>query len=346
MGYRLGDLAERVGARLVGDANCEIDRVDQLQSAGIGAISFLANNRYIKYLAETAASAVILSPELAERSPISALISDNPYLCYARIADILHPQPPLQPGIHPSAVVAEQCSIAEGVYIGPCSVIEVGVSIAPGVFIGPGCVIGSGCSIGRDSRLVAQVTLCAGVTIGERALIQPGAVIGSEGFGLANDRGKWVKVPQLGGVTIGNDVEIGANTTIDCGTIKDTIIADGVKLDNQIQIAHNVEIGENTAIAGCAGIAGSTKVGKNCTLGGGVGLAGHLEIGDNVHFSGQTLVTRSFSEPGYYSGNLPAVSNSEWRKTIARIRRMDDMMQRLRALEKQLEALGIEHRPG
>jgi UDP-3-O-[3-hydroxymyristoyl] glucosamine N-acyltransferase len=173
-------------------------------------------------------------------------------------------------------------------------------------------------------------------------LIHPGAVIGSEGFGLANDQGKWVKVPQLGSVTIGNDVEIGANTTVDCGTINDTIIADGVKLDNQIQIAHNVEIGENTAIAGCAGIAGSTKVGKNCTLGGGVGLAGHLDIGDNVHISGQSLVTRSFTQPGQYSGNLPAQTTDEWRKTVARIRRLSDMMQRLKALEKKVEALDID----
>ncbi len=206
-------------------------------------------------------------------------------------------------------------------------------------------MVGAGSRIGRESRLVANVTLCTRSNIGERVLIHPGAVIGSDGFGLANDRGKWIKVPQLGGVTIGNDVEIGANTTIDCGTINDTIIADGVKLDNQIQIAHNVEIGENTAIAGCAGIAGSTRVGKNCTIGGGVGLAGHLEIGDDIHFSGQSLVTRSFTEPGHYSGNLPAVATGEWRKTVARIRRMNDMMQRLKALEKRVEALDTEHKP-
>lgn len=342
MAYRLGELAARVGAELRGDADCEISHVDQLQSAAVGAISFLANSRYLKYLSHTRASAVIISPELVEKATISALVSDNPYLCYARIADILHPQPTVNGGIHPSAVIAEECSIAEDAWIGPCSVIETGSVIAPGVYIGPGCVVGKDCTIGQASRLIANVTLCTGSKLGERVIVHPGAVIGSDGFGMAKERDKWIKVPQLGGVIIGNDVEVGANTTIDCGTINDTIIADGVKLDNQIQIAHNVQIGENTAIAGCAGIAGSTKVGRNCTIGGGVGLAGHLEIGDNVHFSGQSLVTRSFKEPGYYSGNLPAVSNGEWRKTVARIRRMDDMMQRLKALEKRLEALDSE----
>jgi len=342
LAYRLGELAARVGAELRGDADCEISHVDQLQSAAVGAISFLANSRYLKYLSHTRASAVIISPELVEKATISALVSDNPYLCYARIADILHPQPTVNGGIHPSAVIAEECSIAEDAWIGPCSVIETGSVIAPGVYIGPGCVVGKDCTIGQASRLIANVTLCTGSKLGERVIVHPGAVIGSDGFGMAKERDKWIKVPQLGGVIIGNDVEVGANTTIDCGTINDTIIADGVKLDNQIQIAHNVQIGENTAIAGCAGIAGSTKVGRNCTIGGGVGLAGHLEIGDNVHFSGQSLVTRSFKEPGYYSGNLPAVSNGEWRKTVARIRRMDDMMQRLKALEKRLEALDSE----
>ena len=345
MAYRLGDLAEQVGAELRGDADCEVVRVSQLQNALPGAISFLANSRYLKHLADTRASAVIISPELAQESPVAVLVSDNPYLCYARVADILHPTALFRAGIHPTSVIAEDANIADDVCIGPCSVIEAGSWIGQRVYIGPGCVVGAGSRIGRESRLVANVTLCTRSNIGERVLIHPGAVIGSDGFGLANDRGKWIKVPQLGGVTIGNDVEIGANTTIDCGTINDTIIADGVKLDNQIQIAHNVEVGENTAIAGCAGIAGSTRVGKNCTIGGGVGLAGHLEIGDDIHFSGQSLVTRSFTEPGHYSGNLPAVATGEWRKTVARIRRMNDMMQRLKALEKRVEALDTEHKP-
>jgi len=346
LAYRLGDLAERLGAELRGDADSEVVRVAQLQSAAPGSISFLANSKYLKHLAATRASAVIVSPELADKSPVDVLISDNPYLCYALAADILHPKPAFQAGIHHSSVIAEETSIAEDVWIGPFTVIEAGSRIAPGVFIGPGCVIGAGSSIGRDSRLVAKITLCARAQLGERVLIHPGVVIGADGFGLANDHGKWIKIPQLGSVVIGNDVEIGANTTIDCGTIQDTIIADGVKLDNQIQIGHNVEIGENTAIAGCAGIAGSTKVGKNCTLGGAVGVAGHLEIGDDVHFSGLTPVTRSFTQPGHYSGNLPAVSNSEWRKSVAHIRRMSDMMQRLKTLEKQIGALDIDHKPG
>ncbi|MCB1760126.1 MAG: UDP-3-O-(3-hydroxymyristoyl)glucosamine N-acyltransferase [Gammaproteobacteria bacterium] len=346
MKYRLADLAARIGAELQGDADCEVDSVAQLQDATAGSISFLANSQYLKHLASTRAAAVILSPELAVQAPGNVLVSTNPYLCYAKAAALLHPQAAFTPGRHPSAVIDQSARIAGDAWIGPCSVIEAEVEIEGGVFIGPGCVVGRGCRIGLGSRLVARVTLCSGTRIGERTLIHPGAVLGSDGFGLANDEGRWIKVPQLGGVVIGNDVEIGANTTIDCGTIRDTIIADGVKLDNQIQIAHNVEIGENSAIAGCAGIAGSTKVGRNCTLGGGVGLAGHLEIGDNVHFSGQSLVTRSFDKPGYYSGNLPAVANGEWRKTVARIRRLDDIMQRLKAVERRLKALDSQPQKG
>lgn len=346
MKIRLADLAPQIGAELQGDPNCEVTSVAQLQDATPGSISFLANSQYLKHLESTRADAVILSQELAARAPTNVLVSANPYLSYAKAAALLHPEADFDPGRHPSAVIDDSAQIAGDAWIGPCSVIEAEVEVGSGVFVGPGCVVGRGCRIGEGSRLVARVTLCAGTRIGERVLIHPGAVLGSDGFGLANDNGRWIKVPQLGGVLVGNDVEIGANTTIDCGTIHDTIIADGVKLDNQIQIAHNVEIGENSAIAGCAGIAGSTKVGRNCTLGGGVGLAGHLEIGDNVHFSGQSLVTRSFDKPGYYSGNLPAVANGDWRKTVARIRRLDDIMQRLKALEKQLKALNIQSEKG
>jgi UDP-3-O-[3-hydroxymyristoyl] glucosamine N-acyltransferase len=217
-------------------------------------------------------------------------------------------------------------------------VVEGDVRIDDKVSIGPGCVVGRGCSIGSGSRLVAKVVLCPHTEIGKRVLIHPGAVLGSDGFGLASDKGVWEKVPQLGKVRVGDDVEIGANTTIDRGALRDTLIQQGVKLDNQIQIAHNVQIGEHTAIAGCAGIAGSTTIGSYCTLGGGVGVSGHLTVGDNVHFSGQSLVTRSFTEPGYYSGNLPAVPNKDWRKTVARLRRIEELMERIKQLEKQVFA--------
>jgi UDP-3-O-[3-hydroxymyristoyl] glucosamine N-acyltransferase len=338
--FRLEELAQRVGAQVAGDGACRIDRVATLADAGEGAIAFLANSKYQKFLATTQASAVILAPEFQTACPTNALLSDNPYLTYAKVADLLMPEPAAQAGCHPSATVAPSAQVATDAWIGPGAVVEAGAVIGPRVYVGPGCVIGQGVRIGEDSHLVANVTLCHDVQIGCRAMIHPGAVIGSDGFGFANDQGAWVKVPQLGSVLIGHDVDIGANTTIDRGALTDTIIEDGVKLDNQIQIAHNVHIGAHTAMAACVGIAGSTRIGRNCTLGGGVGVAGHLEIGDNVHFSGQTLVTRSFNEPGLYSGNLPAVPSGIWRKTVARIRQLEDIMRRLKRLEKQVGPTG------
>lgn len=337
-GLRLADLAVGVGAELLGDGDVRITHADTIQDATAGAICFLANSKYRQFLANTCASAVILSREDAPHSPVAGLISDNPYLTYARVASQLYPVVPARGGVHASAVVSASASVDPSAWVGPCAVIGANVEISAGVTIGPGCVVDDDCVIGENSRLIANVTLCTGTIIGRRVLIHPGAVIGSDGFGNANDQGAWVKVPQIGIARIGDDVEIGANTTIDRGALRDTVIADGVRLDNQIQIAHNVRIGEHTAIAGCAGIAGSTTIGKYCTVGGGVGISGHLEIGDNVHFSGQTLVTRSFREPGYYSGNLPAVPNGEWRKTIARIRRLEGVMQRLSVLEQQMDS--------
>jgi UDP-3-O-[3-hydroxymyristoyl] glucosamine N-acyltransferase len=279
-----------------------------------------------------------LAPKDADACPVAALISSNPYLAYARVAVLLSPREATVGGCHPSAVVAESAQVDSSAWIGPGVVVEEEVEVAPRVFIGPGCVIGRGSRIGEDSRLVARVTLCRDTLVGKRTLIHPGAVLGSDGFGLAKDGEVWVKVPQLGRVRIGDDVEVGANTTIDRGALEDTVIHDGVKLDNQIQIAHNVEIGQHTAIAACAGISGSTRVGRNCTLGGGVGLAGHLEFADNVHFTGQSLVTRSFLTPGVYSGNLPATSNREWKRNIARFRHLDEMWRRLKDLELQAQA--------
>lgn len=336
--YRLGDLAEKLGVELLGSGDVEITHADTIQDATTGAICFLANSKYRHYLAQTGASAVILSKSDANDCPVAGLVSDNPYLIYAKVASLLYPAPPVTGDIHATAVVAESARIHPESWIGPCVVIGADVSIASGVSIGPGCVIEDHCTLGEGSRLVANVTLCHGTEIGKRVLIHPGAVIGSDGFGNANDQGVWFKVPQLGRVVIGDDVAIGANTTIDRGSICNTVISDGVRLDNQIQVAHNVQIGEHTAIAGCVGIAGSTTIGKYCTLGGGVGVVGHLEIGDNIHFSAQTLVTRSVSKPGYYSGNLPAVPNGEWKKTIARVRRLESISDRLRKLEQQVLA--------
>lgn len=336
MSFRLGELAELVGAGLQGDAELEVNSVATLQFAGPGSISFLSNSKYRKYLSGTGATAVILTAEHVDECPVAALVCDNPYLAYARISAYMYPMIDRKSGLHPASWVSESASVDPTAWIGPGAVVEDNVSIGPNVQVGPGCVIAKDVTIGSETRLLANVTLCHGVTIGRRVLIHPGAVIGSDGFGLANDNDVWVKVPQLGTVIVGDDVEIGANTTVDRGALRDTVIGNGVKLDNQIQIAHNVEIGENTAIAACTGIAGSTRIGKNSTIGGGVVVVGHLEFGDNVHFSAESLVTRSFKEPGYYSGNLPAMPNREWRKTVSHLRHIDEMMQRLKDLERRV----------
>ncbi|MCW8890492.1 MAG: UDP-3-O-(3-hydroxymyristoyl)glucosamine N-acyltransferase [Sedimenticola sp.] len=334
MAYHLGDLAKELGAELLGSGDVEITHAETIQDAGEGAICFLANSKYRQFLTTTKASAVILNSTDAKQCPVPALVTDNPYLIYARVASLLYPVSAVTGGIHATAVIDDSAKIHPDAWVGPCVVIGAKVEIASGVSVGAGSVIEDNCVIGEDSKLVANVTLCHDTQIGKRVIIHPGAVIGSDGFGNANDKGVWFKVPQIGCVQIGDDVEIGANTTIDRGSLRNTVISKGVRLDNQIQIAHNVHIGDHTAIAGCAGIAGSTTIGKYCTLGGGVGVTGHLELGDNTHFSAQSLVTRSFKNPGYYSGNLPAVPNGEWRKTIARVRRLQRTNQRISRLEQ------------
>ena len=337
--FRLAELAERTGAELHGDGSAEVSGVSTLDDAGATDITFLANERYRNRLGGTRAAAVILSPEHVADCPVNALVSNNPYLCYAHASALLHPDPPVRAGVHPSAVVAATARVDATAQVGPLSVVGEHAQIGPGVLVGPGCVIQDDVRIGSDTRLVARVTLCSGTIVGDRCVIHPGAVLGSDGFGLANDRGVWVKVPQLGGVVVGNDVEIGANTTVDRGSLRDTRIDDGAKLDNLIQIAHNVEVGAHSAIAACSGISGSTTIGRHCTLGGNTGLAGHLTIGDGVHFSGKSLVTRSFTEPGSYSGNLPAMPTGAWRRMIGRIRNIDQLFQRVRKIET---ALGIK----
>ncbi len=334
MGLTLGKLAVQVGAELHGDAACRIDRVAPLDRAGSGAIAFLNNPRFRPHLATTEASAVILRREDLADCRVPALVSNNPHLTYARVAALLNPLPPMGCGVHASAVVESGSQVADSAWVGPHSVIESGAVIGENVFIGPGCVIGARVQIGADSHLEARVTVCHDVRIGKRALIYPGAVIGSDGFGLAADDGTWIRVPQLGTVSIGDDVEIGANTTIDRGALDDTVIEDGVKLDNQIQVAHNVRIGEHTAIAGCVGISGSATIGKRCTVGGGVGIAGHLEIADDVHLTGMTFVTKSITVPGLYSSGMPAETNRQWHRSIARYRKLDEMAARIKALEE------------
>lgn len=339
MSYRLRELADLVGAKLHGDADATVETVATLHDATTGSITFLSNNKYRKYLSNTSATAVILAEEFLGECPVAALVCDNPYLAFARISAYMHPPAEKKAGRHETASVADSASVDPTAWLGPGVVIGENANLGPNVQVGPGCVIANDVTVGAETELVANVTLCHGVTIGSRVLIHPGVVIGSDGFGIANDDGVWVKVPQLGSVQVGDDVEIGANTTIDRGALCDTVIGNGVKLDNQIQVAHNVEIGDNTAIAACTGIAGSTKIGKQSTIGGGVVVVGHLEFADNVHFSAESLVTRSFSEPGYYSGNLPAMPNKDWRKTVAHLRNLDDMVKRIKQLEKRLSEL-------
>jgi UDP-3-O-[3-hydroxymyristoyl] glucosamine N-acyltransferase len=332
----LQQLATATKARLQGDDERLISGVATLEQAGPQHISFLANVRYRAQLATTRAGVVIVGASDAALCPTAVLIASNPLLAYAKVAALFQPQPGQNAlsGVHASAWVSPDAYIAETAWIGPQCSIEAGVRIAEGVRIGPGCVIERGAVIGRDSHLLAKVTVCRDVVLGQRVLAQPGAVIGSDGFGNANDQGRWVKIHQLGSVRVGDDVEIGANTTIDRGAIDDTVIEDGVKLDNQIQIAHNVHIGAHTAIAGCVGIAGSVKIGRYCMLGGGVGVAGHLEIADRVIVTGMSLVTQSITQAGVYSSGLAVEPNRVWNKISARLRRLDELTRRFIAVEK------------
>jgi UDP-3-O-[3-hydroxymyristoyl] glucosamine N-acyltransferase len=332
----LGALAHQVEGEVHGDATCLITGVATLRNAGPGSISFLANPHYRKHLATTAATAVILATEDLQNCPVAALVSANPYLTYARVAAILHRPSDTPQGVHRTAWVSPKSRVHKSAWVGPHCVVEEQTEIGPKVILGPGCMVGKGSTIGALTHLVAHVTLCQGVRIGCRGLIHPGVVIGSDGFGIANDNGVWVKVPQLGGVMIGDDVEIGANTTIDRGALEDTVVEDGVKLDNQIQIAHNVRIGAHTAVAACVGIAGSTTIGRHCIIGGGAGIAGHVEIADYVQINAMSGVSKSIKKPGVYASGIPAEPNQQWRRNCIRIHQLDDMARRLKALERAL----------
>lgn len=339
MKYTLGELADHISGEVKGDASCVIEGVATLQNADSRQITFLTNPAYRKQLASCKAGAVILSAADADDCPVNVIISANPYAAYAKIAALLSPAESYASGIHPSAHIDENASIAATSSIAAGAVIEEGVTIADNVRIGAGCVVQKGSTIGNASVLTANVTVAHNCIIGERNLIHPGVVIGADGFGQAMDEGNWIKVPQLGRVIIGNDVEIGANTTIDRGAIEDTIIEDNVKLDNQIQVAHNVKIGAHSAIAGCSAIAGSTKIGKHCRIAGMVGIVGHLEIADNVTVTAMSLVTHSIKEAGVYSAGTPLEPNRHWRKNTLRFKQLDDMAKRLKALEKKISAV-------
>ncbi len=333
-GFSLGELAERFGCVVQGDPATRLTHVAALQDADPQAIAFVANPRYLPLLASTRAGAVILSAQNADKSPIPALIARNPYATYARIASVLHPLPAAKPGVHPSAVIKRGVRLEAGVSVGPGCVIEAGASLGLNVMLGPHCVVMRNARIAANTRLSARVTVCMDVSIGERCVLHPGVVVGSDGFGNAPDNGAWVKIPQLGSVQIGNDVEIGANTTIDRGTLKNTVIEDGVRLDNLIQVAHNVRIGAHTAIAALVGIAGSTTIGKHCVIAGKVGIADQLEICDGVTVLAMTAVGASIQKPGVYSGAIGMDEVARFRRSAARFRQLDDMAKEIRQLKK------------
>ncbi|TAN07446.1 MAG: UDP-3-O-(3-hydroxymyristoyl)glucosamine N-acyltransferase [Rhodanobacteraceae bacterium] len=341
-GYRIDELARRFGLEARGDESRMIRGVAPLDRAGAEQLAFLANPRYATDLAHTGAGVVVLHAEHADASPVPVLIARDPYLAYARIAKLFEKLPAATPGVHPSAEIAVDARVDPSASIGPGCVIEAGATVAAGAVLGPHCVIGTDCTVGAQSRLGARVALVTRVTLGKRVLIHPGAVLGADGFGIARDEDGWVKVPQLGGVRIGDDCEIGANTTIDRGALEDTVLETDVRLDNQIQIAHNVHIGAHTALAGCAAVAGSATIGRDCQIGGGAGVLGHLEIADGVTITAMTLVTHSIREPGVYSSGAPIEENRAWRRNAARMRQLDAMARRIAALEKQVEVLTKE----
>jgi UDP-3-O-[3-hydroxymyristoyl] glucosamine N-acyltransferase len=333
MAISLGELAVRFGCELRGDPAACVDHVATLAAADARALSFLANPRYKSQLAETHAGVVVLDKATAADCPTAALICANPHAAYARIAALLHPRPHGPAGIHASAIVAESASIDPTAHIGPLCVIGERVVVGPRTYIGPQCVIEDEVTLEEDVFLAAHVTLCRSVQVGARTIMQPGAVIGGDGFGFASEQRRWVKVPQVGTVRIGPDVEIGANTTIDRGAVDDTIIEEGVKLDNLIMIAHNVRVGAHTAIAALTGISGSTTIGKRCQIAGEVAIGGHLTICDDVVCLGTTMVSHSITEPGVYSSGIPLEKATVWRRMVARFKRLDRLEARIKKLE-------------
>lgn len=339
MSLTLAELAKALGARLQGAGSARIGSIAPLVSADSAALTFMLGRSHLKDLRKTRAGAVILRAEWAHECPVAALIVENPHAAFARAAALLYPSPPVVPGIHPTAVVSPGAEVAEDASVGAHAVIEEGCRIGSGAHIGPGCVLMARASIGAHTRLVAQVFVGANCHLGEYCLIHPGVVIGADGFGLANEDGRWIRVPQIGRVIIGEGVDIGANTTVDRGAIEDTVIEDGVKLDNQIQVAHNVRIGEHTAIAGCVGIAGSADIGRGCTIGGGVGIAGHLHIADGVHVTGMSLVAGNLEKQGAYSSSLPAQPLRQWQKNAARLRHLDELAHAIKRLEAEVGLL-------
>lgn len=345
MSTRLQELVDRLGGQLVGDPDVIISGVAPLEHANAAQITFLSNPKLRAQAAQTRAAALILGP--ADEAVLGSgwhgarIVTDNPYAYFARVAQWFaggNARAPV-PGIHPSASVDCSARIAASACIGPQVTIEAGAQIDEHAAIDAGCFVGNGARVGAHTHLFAHVSLHAGCSIGQRGIVHSGAVIGADGFGFANENGAWIKIPQTGAVRIGDDVEIGANTTIDRGALEDTVIEDGVKLDNQIQIGHNCRVGAHTAMAGCVGVAGSAVIGKHCTFGGAAMVLGHLTIADNVHVSSGSMVSRSIHEPGLYTGFYPLAKNREWEKSAAVVRNLATMREKIRELEKTIKSL-------
>jgi len=345
MGTRLGELVERLGGQLAGDPNIEVTGIAPLSDAGVSHISFLSNSKLRAQAAQSGAAALIVSA--ADDEVVSAtyqgarIVTKNPYAYFARAAQYFAALDEIvpEPGIHATASVDATAQVHASAHVGPQVTIEAGAQVGEGAVIGAGCFIGRDAVIGAGTQLFANVTFHARCRIGARGILHSGAVIGTDGFGFANEGGVYIKIPQTGRVLIGDDVDIGANTTIDRGALADTIIEDGVKLDNQIQIGHNCVIGAHTAMAGCVGVAGSAKIGKHCTFGGAAMVLGHLTIADNVHISSGSMVSRSIHEAGQYTGFYPLAKNAEWEKSAAIVRNLASMRDKIRALEKTSKTL-------
>jgi UDP-3-O-[3-hydroxymyristoyl] glucosamine N-acyltransferase len=334
--YTLAEISAKLGGRVLGDGAVRISHISTLERANSAQISFLTNSKYHAQLATTKAGAVILGEADAEATDLPRIISANPYAYFAKVSALLNPVPEVKPGVHLSAV------IGVGVVIDPTASVLATAVIGANVVIGAHTVIGEGCSIGDNAvigsgvRLYPRVVIYHDCVIGDNLIAHSGVVIGADGFGIAMDEGRWIKIPQIGRVVIGNDVEIGANTTIDRGALDDTVIEDGVKLDNQIQIAHNVRIGAHTAIAGCVGIAGSTTIGKYCQIGGSAGILGHLKIADRVVIASFTLIGKSIREAGSYAGIFPFSKTDDWKKSAVHLRHLDEMYKKIKVLEQKL----------
>lgn len=328
---RLADLVGRLGGEILG-GNVVVSRVATLQNAAPGDIAFVSQLRYRNLIASTRATALILPQSLREATTLPRIICDDPYLYFAEVSRLFSPPEPAVPGIHPSAVVEKGAVVAATAEIGALAYVGRGARIGDGTAIGQGCFIGDHAVVGARGRLHANVTVYHHCTVGNDVIMHSGAVVGADGFGMAPKDGKWLKIPQTGRVIIGNDVEIGANTTIDRGALDDTIIEDGVKLDNQIQIGHNVRIGAHSALAGCVGVAGSAHIGRHCTVGGGAVILGHLELADHVHVSAATLITKSIAKPGTYTGAYPFSEHKQWSRSASTLRHLEDLARQIKDL--------------